>query len=156
MHAGASRDVVLYPPTEEFPGGVALQPARHASVQTPGPSMAPSFFAKGFFADPTEASDGMGQSDGELISDSDSLKPFVEHVSHASAGRPQQVVVGCGAPPCGRRPNFGLLACLLGMLRFGIAGVAAGFGDIDNNPVTEDPVVCIVSIGVSLSRVNPT
>ncbi|KAK3286935.1 hypothetical protein CYMTET_5527 [Cymbomonas tetramitiformis] len=57
-------------------------------------------------------------------------------------------VVGCGAPPCGLRPNFVLLACLLGVLCFGIAGVAACFGDIginniDNNPVAEDPVMCI-------------
>ncbi|KAK3289702.1 hypothetical protein CYMTET_2831 [Cymbomonas tetramitiformis] len=45
--AGALCEAVIYPPTEEFPGGVALQPVRRASVQALGPSMAPAFFAGG-------------------------------------------------------------------------------------------------------------
>ncbi|KAK3266571.1 hypothetical protein CYMTET_24814 [Cymbomonas tetramitiformis] len=72
---------------------------------------------------------------------------FVGAPGYASAVRPQQVV-GCGAPPFGLRPHFIMLACFLGLLAFGIAGVAAGFGgiginNVDNNPVTEDPVMCI-------------
>ncbi|KAK3268101.1 hypothetical protein CYMTET_23372 [Cymbomonas tetramitiformis] len=70
--------------------------------------------------------------------------------------RPQQVV-GCGAPPFGLRPHFMMLACFLGLLAFGIAGVTAGFGDIginniDNNPVTEDPVLCIGAACIYLHR----
>ncbi|KAK3275310.1 hypothetical protein CYMTET_16550 [Cymbomonas tetramitiformis] len=95
------------------------------------------------YTDSSEASDGLEQSDDEIVSDSDSIKLFVERVAHASVGRPQQVV-SCGAPPCGLRPNFILRAGLISVLCFGIAGVAAGFCGIgmnndDTNPVTEDP-----------------
>ncbi|KAK3285117.1 hypothetical protein CYMTET_7266 [Cymbomonas tetramitiformis] len=91
-------------PTEEFPGGVELEPGS-----------------------------------------------FVEAPGCASAVRRQQVV-GCGAPPFGLRPHFVMLACFIGLLAFGIAGVAAGFagGDIDgidnnndiyNSVATETPVM---------------
>ncbi|KAK3250213.1 hypothetical protein CYMTET_40402 [Cymbomonas tetramitiformis] len=68
--------------------------------------------------------------------------PRVAASCGVSAWRPRQVV-GCGAPPFGMRPSFLMLACFIGLLCFGIAGAAAGLGDMstdtDGIPSTGDP-----------------
>ncbi|KAK3249976.1 hypothetical protein CYMTET_40623 [Cymbomonas tetramitiformis] len=71
----------------------------------------------------------------------------------------EEKVVGCGAPPFGLRPHYVLLACFIGLLDFGIAGVAAGFagGEIDgidnnntiyNSVTTETPVMCVGHVSI--------
>ncbi|KAK3279516.1 hypothetical protein CYMTET_12611 [Cymbomonas tetramitiformis] len=126
-HPVSSHAAVISPPTEEFSGGVELQPVSRRFEAC----MAPTFFAE---------------------------SSFVEYVGYASAGRPLQVV-GCGVPPFGLLPNFLLRACLMGLLCFGIAGVAAGFGGMsisnDDNSVTEDLVMCIGTIYSGVDQLSP-
>ncbi|KAK3261819.1 hypothetical protein CYMTET_29291 [Cymbomonas tetramitiformis] len=117
------------PPTEEFPGGVELLPVSGAFAQ-PFSVGARSFAPAGesfvepeekFSIEPIETS--FAESDAEeLFPDSDSEKSFVGAPGCASAVRSQQVV-DCGTPLFGLRPHFTLLACLLGIFCFGIAGV---------------------------------
>ncbi|KAK3249276.1 hypothetical protein CYMTET_41288 [Cymbomonas tetramitiformis] len=72
---------------------------------------------------------------------------FMAHVTVPTEEFPGGVdlVVGCGVPPFGMRPSFIMLACFVGPLCFGIAGAAAGLGDMgagdDGISVTEDPVM---------------
>ncbi|KAK3248694.1 hypothetical protein CYMTET_41847 [Cymbomonas tetramitiformis] len=141
-------------PTEEFPGGIELLPVSGAFAQpfsVGACSFAPSEVS---FVEPEEKSSiepieaSFVESDGELLFlDSDSEKSFLGAPDCASEVRSQQAV-GCGTLPFGLLPHFILLACLLGIFCFGIAGVAAGFGGINNNnacnSVTEDPVVPVL------------
>ncbi|KAK3258046.1 hypothetical protein CYMTET_32894 [Cymbomonas tetramitiformis] len=152
-------------PTEEFSGGIDLVPVRHyvpsvaigphisvvtCSIEPAATSLVePAAACEHFLID--EFLEGSAVGDLAL---SDSDESFVEAPGCASAVHRQQVV-GCGAPPFGLRPHFIMLACFIGILAFGISGVAAGFagGGIDgnnnnnmniyNSVTTETPVVCV-------------
>ncbi|KAK3285679.1 hypothetical protein CYMTET_6728 [Cymbomonas tetramitiformis] len=143
-------------PTEEFPRGVDLVPLRHpvpvVSVGAPVSAVACSFpQEEASFVELGEKSRAPFIED--LFSDTDTEEfpppiyeePCVRAPCGVSAVRPQQVV-GCGVPPFGMRPSFIMLACFVGLLCFGIAGAAAGLGDMgtgnDGISVTEDPVMC--------------
>ncbi|KAK3245992.1 hypothetical protein CYMTET_44460 [Cymbomonas tetramitiformis] len=150
-------------PTEEFPGGVELVPVRHyvpsmtidPLISTVACSFEPAATS---FVEPSGACEHLSidkflaGSEVEELAPSESEKAFVEAPGCASAVRRQQVV-GCGAPPFGLRPHFIMFACFIGLLAFGIAGVAAGFagGEIDginnnniyNSVTTETPVMCV-------------
>ncbi|KAK3272477.1 hypothetical protein CYMTET_19227 [Cymbomonas tetramitiformis] len=144
-------------PREEFPGGIDLVPVRHP---VPTVSIGPTVSAvacsfpqpKASFVELEEESrapdidDLFADTDGEEIHPPIYEEPrAVTHLAvfHAAV-RPQQVV-GCGVPPFGMRPPFIMLVCRVGLLCFGIAGAAAGLGDIgtdsDGISVTEDPVL---------------
>ncbi|KAK3284432.1 hypothetical protein CYMTET_7933 [Cymbomonas tetramitiformis] len=124
-------------PTEEYPGGVELVSVQHyVPSMTIDPlisAVACSFEpATESFVKPVEAREHysidelLACSEADELDQSGSEKSFVETMYGASANRPQQVM-GCGAPPPGLRPNFVLLACVLGLLGIGFAG-AAGIG----------------------------
>ncbi|KAK3264406.1 hypothetical protein CYMTET_26855 [Cymbomonas tetramitiformis] len=78
----------------------------------------------------------------------DGIGPDIEGRDYASVVHPQQMA-DCGVPPFGLRPQFSMLACLISILCFDIAGVTAGYGDIgiinsDGNSVTEEPQLHLV------------
>ncbi|KAK3270293.1 hypothetical protein CYMTET_21301 [Cymbomonas tetramitiformis] len=130
-------------PTDEFPGGVDIVPVRHtmpSSVSLGAPISAVNFSletAEESFVELEEKSE-LSQLD-VLFMESEEVE-FPPSINL----RETAPVVGCGAPPFGLRPNFLMLACRMGLLCFGIAGVTAGLGDVidnsDGNYVTEDPV----------------
>ncbi|KAK3250952.1 hypothetical protein CYMTET_39692 [Cymbomonas tetramitiformis] len=157
--AGCAAHVCI--PTEEFPGGVDRVPLRRpvpsVTLGAPISAVACSFGrSDASFAELEEKSEAPPIEEMFVDSEDEEFPPsifeesFVGAPGYASAVRPQQVV-GCGAPPFDLRPHFVMLTCFLGLLAFGIAGVAADFGDIgideiDNNInsiATESPVMCV-------------
>ncbi|KAK3268362.1 hypothetical protein CYMTET_22267 [Cymbomonas tetramitiformis] len=71
-----------------------------------------------------------------------------------AAFRPPHQAVGCGTPPFGCGPSFFIFVCMASILCVGIAGFAAGFGNINNsNFVTAEFSVmwmgdiCLYSLG---------
>ncbi|KAK3287732.1 hypothetical protein CYMTET_4771 [Cymbomonas tetramitiformis] len=162
----------MHHPTEEFPGGVELIPARQrvptVTIDPPVSAVACSFSrGAASFVEPERESrfpidDLFSQADAEEEGFPPPIDggPRVAASCGVSAVRPQQVV-GCGVPPFGMRPTFLMLACLLGLLCFGIAGAAAGLGDmstsIDGISITEDPVMCkgALCIYSGLDKLSP-
>ncbi|KAK3277400.1 hypothetical protein CYMTET_14594 [Cymbomonas tetramitiformis] len=147
-HPVVTYAAMISPPTEEFSGGVDLQPMTRRFEAC----MAPTFFAGGCSFPPADPPAEV--SDVQLRESVEELFPYLSWVSyqHSWSMWEEVEVAGCGVPPFGILPDFLLLACLMGYLAvlvcFGIAGVAPGFvGGMkmnnEDNSVTEDPVMCI-------------